>query len=126
MITILTVENIIPQTEHQEVPVVNITRDIVINGNEITRSDAAKKKINFEYYIDMHAMEVLSQVEDGLQEFYETITSSMIELTNMGLRRSMVEPGKKVTIYRESQVTSAIFNNHLHFSMNNVDRTVVE
>lgn len=106
--------------------VINISTGIQLVGKEITNPLADKKKINFEFYLDMNAMQVLSEVEDGLQEFYDTITSSMVELTNMGLRRSMAEPGKKVTIFRESQVTSAIFNNHLHFSMNNVDRTIVE
>ena len=124
MITKLTVEPLVPQ--QSEGSVINLTQDIVLAGREISRPDADKKKVNFEFYLDMNAMETLSQVEDGLQEFYDTITSSMVELTNMGLRQSMVNPNKKVTIFRESQVTSAIFANKIHFSMNNVDRTIVE
>lgn len=124
MITKLTVEPLVPQ--QTEGSVINLTQDIVLAGMEISRPDADKKKVNFEFYLDMNAMETLSQVEDGLQEFYDTITSSMVELTNMGLRQSMVNPNKKVTIFRESQVTSAIFANKIHFSMNNVDRTIVE
>ena len=106
MITKLTVEPLVPQ--QTEGSVINLTQDIVLAGMEISRPDADKKKVNFEFYLDMNAMETLSQVEDGLQEFYDTITSSMVELTNMGLRQSMVNPNKKVTIFRESQVTSAI------------------
>lgn len=124
MITKLTVEPLVPQ--QTEGSVINLTQDIFLAGMEISRPDADKKKVNFEFYLDMNAMETLSQVEDGLQEFYDTITSSMVELTNMGLRQSMVNPNKKVTIFRESQVTSAIFANKIHFSMNNVDRTIVE
>lgn len=125
MITKLTVEPLMANTI-DEGKVINISTGIQLAGKEITNPLADKKKVNFEFYLDMNAMQVLSEVEDGLQEFYDTITSSMVELTNMGLRRSMTEPGKKITIFRESQVTSAIFNNHLHFSMNNVDRTIVE
>ncbi len=124
MISKLTVEPIVPQQDSG--PVINITQDIVVAGRDISSPDADKKKVNYEFYLDMKAMQTLSEIEDGLQEFYDTITSSMIELTNMGLRRSIAEPGKKVTIFRESQVTSVIFANKIHFSMNNVDRTVVE
>lgn len=119
----LVVESI---NEKESDNIIEISQNIILSGKALTDNFDQKRKVNFEFYIDLNSMMLIGKHEDALQEFYDTLCSSMVELTNMGLKKSMLEPSKKITILRESEITSYLQFNHIKFSMNSIDKTIIE